>query len=102
MPGLPGAAYTASRAHRIATELLLALKPDIHAKGTDYTEETVPEREARARANLEFKAMRNCDLVAGGDGVALPRGVFWWRFEKDGYEPLEVLREHPAADHARR
>ncbi len=26
-------------------ELLLALKPDFHAKGTDYTEETVPERE---------------------------------------------------------
>jgi rfaE bifunctional protein nucleotidyltransferase chain/domain len=26
-------------------ELLLALKPDIHAKGTDYTETTVPERE---------------------------------------------------------
>ncbi len=25
--------------------LLLELKPDIHAKGTDYTEETVPERE---------------------------------------------------------
>ncbi len=25
--------------------LLLTLKPDIHAKGTDYTEETVPERE---------------------------------------------------------
>lgn len=24
--------------------LLLSLKPDIHAKGTDYTEETVPER----------------------------------------------------------
>lgn len=27
------------------TELLLALKPDIHAKGTDYTVDTVPERE---------------------------------------------------------
>lgn len=27
------------------TELLLALKPDIHAKGTDYTQETVPERD---------------------------------------------------------
>jgi rfaE bifunctional protein nucleotidyltransferase chain/domain len=27
------------------TELLLLLKPDIHAKGTDYTEETVPERD---------------------------------------------------------
>jgi rfaE bifunctional protein nucleotidyltransferase chain/domain len=26
--------------------LLAALRPDIHAKGTDYTEETVPEREA--------------------------------------------------------
>ena len=27
------------------TELLLAVKPDFHAKGTDYTEETVPERD---------------------------------------------------------
>ena len=26
-------------------KLLLALKPDVHCKGTDYTEETVPERE---------------------------------------------------------
>ena len=25
-------------------ELLLALKPDVHAKGTDYTTDTVPER----------------------------------------------------------
>jgi D-glycero-beta-D-manno-heptose 1-phosphate adenylyltransferase len=25
-------------------QLLLLLKPDVHAKGTDYTEETVPER----------------------------------------------------------
>jgi hypothetical protein len=24
---------------------LLALKPDIHAKGTDYTEDSVPERD---------------------------------------------------------
>ncbi len=27
------------------TELLLLLKPDVHAKGTDYTEDTVPERD---------------------------------------------------------
>ncbi len=27
------------------TELLLAIKPDIHAKGTDYTVDSVPERE---------------------------------------------------------
>lgn len=26
-------------------QLLLAIKPDVHAKGTDYTEQTVPERE---------------------------------------------------------
>ena len=26
-------------------ELLLALKPDVHAKGTDYTVDTVPERD---------------------------------------------------------
>ncbi|HVS21267.1 MAG TPA: adenylyltransferase/cytidyltransferase family protein [Pyrinomonadaceae bacterium] len=26
-------------------QLLLALQPDIHAKGTDYTEDTVPERD---------------------------------------------------------
>jgi rfaE bifunctional protein nucleotidyltransferase chain/domain len=26
-------------------ELLLALRPDVHAKGTDYREDTVPERE---------------------------------------------------------
>jgi len=26
-------------------QLLLALKPDIHAKGTDYTEDSVPERD---------------------------------------------------------
>jgi len=25
--------------------LLLAIRPDVHAKGTDYTEETVPERD---------------------------------------------------------
>jgi rfaE bifunctional protein nucleotidyltransferase chain/domain len=25
-------------------ELLLTLRPDVHAKGTDYTEDTVPER----------------------------------------------------------
>jgi rfaE bifunctional protein nucleotidyltransferase chain/domain len=27
------------------TELLLAVRPDVHAKGTDYTEDSVPERD---------------------------------------------------------
>ena len=30
---------------RPSTPLLLALKPDVHCKGTDYTVDTVPERE---------------------------------------------------------
>ena len=30
------------------TELLLATRPDFHAKGTDHTEETVPERDVVA------------------------------------------------------
>ncbi len=24
--------------------------------------------------------------------IRLPRGVFWWRFEKAGYEPIEIVR----------
>jgi rfaE bifunctional protein nucleotidyltransferase chain/domain len=32
--------------------LLTALRPDVHAKGTDYTAETVPERELAARLGV--------------------------------------------------
>ena len=32
-----------------AVALLTALRPDLHVKGTDYTEESVPERELVAR-----------------------------------------------------
>jgi rfaE bifunctional protein nucleotidyltransferase chain/domain len=32
--------------------LLQALRPDVHAKGTDYTAETVPEREVAARLGI--------------------------------------------------
>jgi rfaE bifunctional protein nucleotidyltransferase chain/domain len=32
-----------------AAELLIALQPDLHVKGTDYAPETVPERELVAR-----------------------------------------------------
>ncbi len=28
-----------------AADLLLALRPDLHVKGTDYTPQTVPERD---------------------------------------------------------
>jgi len=32
--------------------LLTALRPDVHAKGTDYTADTVPEREVAARLGV--------------------------------------------------
>jgi len=32
--------------------LLEGLRPDVHAKGTDYTAETVPEREVAARLGI--------------------------------------------------
>lgn len=41
---LDGVDYVTIFAEPTVEQLLLALKPDIHAKGTDYTEETVPER----------------------------------------------------------
>lgn len=34
--------------------LLSALRPDVHAKGTDYTAETVPERELAARLGVRI------------------------------------------------
>ncbi len=34
--------------------LLAELRPDVHAKGTDYTAETVPERETAARLGVRI------------------------------------------------
>jgi rfaE bifunctional protein nucleotidyltransferase chain/domain len=36
------------------TELLTALRPDVHAKGTDYTPETVPEREVARKLGVRI------------------------------------------------
>jgi rfaE bifunctional protein nucleotidyltransferase chain/domain len=43
--GLRGVDYVTIFHERDVSALLLALKPDVHCKGTDYTVETVPERE---------------------------------------------------------
>jgi rfaE bifunctional protein nucleotidyltransferase chain/domain len=40
-----GVSYVTIFDEPTVTELLLLLKPDVHCKGTDYTVETVPERE---------------------------------------------------------
>ncbi|MCX7965913.1 MAG: adenylyltransferase/cytidyltransferase family protein [Syntrophorhabdaceae bacterium] len=37
--------YVTTFSEETVEELLKELKPDIHAKGTDYTEDTVPERD---------------------------------------------------------
>jgi rfaE bifunctional protein nucleotidyltransferase chain/domain len=40
-----GVAYVTIFAQPTAAELLELLKPDVHCKGTDYTADTVPERD---------------------------------------------------------
>ena len=42
---LRGVDYVVLFPEPTVTPLLLALKPDVHCKGTDYTVDTVPERE---------------------------------------------------------
>ena len=42
---LRGVAYVTVFSEPTVTELLLLLRPDVHCKGTDYTVDTVPERE---------------------------------------------------------
>lgn len=37
--------YVVTFDERTVSSLLMELRPDVHAKGTDYTPETVPERE---------------------------------------------------------
>lgn len=43
--GLRGVDYVVVFAEPTVGSLLEALRPDVHCKGTDYTEDTVPERE---------------------------------------------------------
>ena len=45
MASLESVSYVTIFDEPTVEELLLALKPDVHAKGTDYTVDTVPERE---------------------------------------------------------
>ena len=45
---LRGVDYVTIFSEATVTELLLLLHPDVHCKGTDYTADTVPEREVVA------------------------------------------------------
>ena len=44
--------YVVIFVERNVEALLAALRPDVHAKGTDYTPETVPERKLAARLGV--------------------------------------------------
>ncbi len=47
--GLAAVNYVVIFEENDVTRLLTTLRPDVHAKGTDYTTETVPERETARR-----------------------------------------------------
>lgn len=47
--GLRGVGYVVIFPEPTVAPLLLVLKPDVHCKGTDYTPDTVPERETVRR-----------------------------------------------------
>ena len=47
--GLAAVSYVVVFEEDDVTRLLSTLRPDVHAKGTDYTAETVPERETARR-----------------------------------------------------
>ena len=42
---IEGVDYVTSFPETLANDLLDGLRPDVHVKGTDWTEDTVPERE---------------------------------------------------------
>jgi len=54
--------------------LLRALRPDVHCKGTDYTTETVPERETARELGIRVAITGDPKSHATRDLIALIRG----------------------------
>jgi len=52
--GLAAVSYVIVFEEPDVTHLLSILRPDVHAKGTDYTVETVPERETARRLGVRI------------------------------------------------
>jgi rfaE bifunctional protein nucleotidyltransferase chain/domain len=52
--GLAAVSYVVIFEEPDVTRLLSILRPDVHAKGTDYTTETVPERETARRLGVRI------------------------------------------------
>jgi D-glycero-beta-D-manno-heptose 1-phosphate adenylyltransferase len=53
--------------------LLIALRPDVHAKGTDYAAATVPEREVAARLGIRIAITGDPKKHSTRDLIALVR-----------------------------
>ena len=54
--------------------LLTDLRPDVHAKGTDYTAETVPERELAARLGIRVAIVGDPKFHSTQELIARVRG----------------------------
>ena len=54
LPALGVVSYVTVFDEPDVTALLAALRPDVHAKGTDYTVETVPERDTALRLGVRI------------------------------------------------
>ncbi len=55
--------------------ILRAVKPDVHAKGTDYTAETVPEREIAKELGVEVRIVGDPKGHSTTDLAARVRGT---------------------------
>jgi rfaE bifunctional protein nucleotidyltransferase chain/domain len=54
--------------------LLATLRPDVHAKGTDYTVDTVPERETARRLGVRIAIVGDAKSHSTGELLARLRG----------------------------
>ena len=57
------------------TALLAALRPDVHAKGTDYTADTVPERETSRQLGVRIAIVGDPKEHSTRDLLARLRGL---------------------------
>lgn len=76
LSALDGVAYVTSFNEATAGPLLATLQPDVHVKGSDWTEETVPERDivrgygGRIAICGDTKAHASSDLIRRLEGSA--------------------------------
>jgi rfaE bifunctional protein nucleotidyltransferase chain/domain len=81
LAALDGVAYVTSFDEPTAGPLLATLRPDVHVKGSDWTEETVPERDivrgygGRIAICGDTKAHASSDLIRRLEGRAPDQDV---------------------------